>query len=44
MASRIEDFLQRKESYFLIVGAGHLVGDRGIIEILSRKGYLIEQL
>jgi uncharacterized protein YbaP (TraB family) len=44
MASSIEDFLQRKESYFLIVGAGHLVGDRGIIEILSRKGYLIEQL
>jgi uncharacterized protein len=44
MASRIEDFLQTKESYFLIVGAGHLVGDRGIIEILRGKGYLVEQL
>ena len=44
MASRIEDFLQTKESYFLIVGAGHLVGDRGIVEILRKKGYGVEQL
>jgi uncharacterized protein YbaP (TraB family) len=44
MASRIEGFLQTKEAYFVIVGAGHLVGDRGIIEILKGKGYLVEQL
>lgn len=44
MASRIEDFLQTKESYFVIVGAGHLVGDRGIVEILRTKGYGVEQL
>jgi uncharacterized protein YbaP (TraB family) len=44
MASRIEEFLQSKETHFVIVGASHLVGDRGIIEILSRKGYLVEQL
>jgi hypothetical protein len=44
MVSKIEDFLRTRETTFIIVGAGHLVGDRGIIEILSRKGYLIEQL
>jgi len=44
MASRIEEFLQSKESYFVIVGAGHLVGSRGIIEILKGKGFLVEQL
>jgi len=44
MASRIEEFLQSKETYFVIVGAGHLVGSRGIIEILKRKGFLVEQL
>jgi uncharacterized protein len=44
MASRIEKFLQSKESYFVIVGAGHLVGSRGIIEILKGKGFLVEQL
>ena len=43
MASRIEDYLRTKETYFVIVGAGHLVGDRGIIEILKRKGYTVEQ-
>ena len=44
MASKIEDFSQAGESCFVIVGAGHLVGNRGIIEILKRKGYVLEQL
>ncbi len=44
MASKIEDLLRTNETYFVIVGAGHLVGDRGIIENLKRKGYLVEQL
>jgi len=44
MVSKIEDFLQAKETYFVISGAGHLVGDQGIIEILKKKGYLLEQL
>jgi uncharacterized protein YbaP (TraB family) len=44
MASRIEGFLQTKETYFVIVGAGHLVGNRGIVEILKGKGFLVEQL
>lgn len=44
MASKIEVFLRTEETYFVIVGAGHLVGNRGIIEILKRKGYLVEQL
>ena len=44
MASKIEDFLKTKETYFIIVGAGHLVGNRGIIELLRRSGYRVEQL
>ena len=44
MVSKIEDFLRTKETYFVIVGAGHLVGNQGIIEILKGKGYLVEQL
>lgn len=44
MVSKIEDFLKAKETYFVIVGAGHLVGNQGIIEILKEKGYLLEQL
>jgi len=44
MASKIEDYLKTKETYFVIVGAGHLVGSQGIIELLKGKGYLVEQL
>ncbi len=44
MASKIRDFLKAKETYFIIVGAGHLVGSEGIIELLKRDGYRVEQL
>ena len=43
MASKIEDYLKARETYFVIVGAGHLVGDRGVIEKLRQKGYAVEQ-
>jgi uncharacterized protein YbaP (TraB family) len=44
MASRVEDFLKARETYFVIVGAGHLIGEKGIVEILRKKGYLVEQM
>jgi len=44
MVLKIEDFLKTKDIYFVIIGAGHLVGDQGIIEILKGKGYFVEQL
>jgi uncharacterized protein YbaP (TraB family) len=44
MAARIEDFLKSGDKYFVVIGAGHLIGKRGIIDILRRKGYRVEQL
>jgi uncharacterized protein YbaP (TraB family) len=44
MASKIEGYLKTKEQYFVVVGAAHLVGKEGVIEILKKKGYLVEQL
>jgi uncharacterized protein len=44
MASKIEGYLKAKETYFVVVGAGHLVGDKGIIKMLKEKGYSVEQL
>jgi uncharacterized protein YbaP (TraB family) len=44
MASRIDGYLNSSESYFIIVGAGHLVGKRGIIELIKSKGYVVDQL
>jgi len=44
MVSKIEGFLKTGESCFVVVGAGHLVGNRGIIEMLRRRGYIVGQL
>jgi hypothetical protein len=44
MVSKIEDYLKEKETFFVVVGAGHLVGDHGIIQILKNKRFTVEQL
>jgi uncharacterized protein YbaP (TraB family) len=44
MTSKIEEFLITGETYFVVVGAGHLVGKKGILDILKSKGYPVEQL
>ena len=44
MAQKIEDFLKTNETYFVIIGAGHLVGDKGIVGILKKRGYQVRQL
>jgi hypothetical protein len=44
MERKIEDFLKTGETYFVIVGAGHLVGEKGIVEILKKRGYTVGQL
>jgi uncharacterized protein YbaP (TraB family) len=44
MTAKIEQFLQTPESYFVAVGAGHLVGEKGILSQLRRKNFTVEQL
>jgi uncharacterized protein len=44
MTAKIERFLQTPKSYFVAVGAGHLVGDKGILSQLLRKNFRVEQL
>jgi len=44
MASKVEGFLKTRSTYFVVVGAAHLLGDKGIIQLLQRKGYSVEQL
>jgi len=39
MAEKIDSFLQNEGAYFVVVGAGHLFGDMGIVELLRNKGY-----
>ena len=44
MTSRIEDFLLSGDTHFIVVGAAHLVGEKGIPAILREKGYGVGQM
>ena len=44
MTAKIERFLQTPKTYFVAVGAGHLVGEQGILSQLRHKDFTVEQL
>jgi uncharacterized protein YbaP (TraB family) len=45
MANKIEKYLTQKETYFIVLGAGHYVGMKSIIDILQKTGnYYIKRL
>ena len=43
MADKISQFLEQKSIYFVVVGAGHLIGDQSIIQLLKKRGYKVKQ-
>jgi uncharacterized protein YbaP (TraB family) len=44
MATVILNLLEGKETAFVVVGSGHVVGRGGIVDLLRRAGYTVEQL
>jgi uncharacterized protein YbaP (TraB family) len=44
MAAKIEGYLKEREPVFVVVGAGHLVGEKGLLKILEDKKYKVEQM
>jgi uncharacterized protein len=44
MARTIEGYLKTKDVYFVIAGAAHLVGEKGIVKLLEKAGYKVEQM
>ena len=44
MAQKIEGYLKTNGTYFVVVGAAHLLGDKGIIQLLKDRGYSVQQL
>ena len=41
---QMEPWLQDDQDYLIVVGAGHLVGENSVIQLLQEKGYMAEQL
>lgn len=44
MTARIRAMLAGDKIHFVVVGAAHLVGERGIVQQLQRAGYTVERL
>lgn len=43
MLVKIENMLQQPGNYFVVVGSGHLIGDKGIVSALKQQGYSVER-
>ncbi|MDH5387138.1 MAG: TraB/GumN family protein [Gammaproteobacteria bacterium] len=41
MTRSIKSYLKQNEKYFVVVGAGHLIGDKGIVQLLKNAGFRI---
>ena len=43
MAEKIEEYLKTESTYFVVVGAAHLTGEKGIVALLREKGFSPER-
>jgi uncharacterized protein YbaP (TraB family) len=41
---KIEEMVKGRDDALIVVGAGHLVGKHGLVELLRGKGYAVDQL
>lgn len=41
---KLDSLIAGKDDALVVVGAGHLVGKDGVIELLKAKGYTIDQM
>ena len=42
MTQKIEDYLQTGETYFVVVGLAHLLGDESVVKFLEDAGYTVK--
>ena len=41
---KMSEIMKKDETYMLVVGAGHLPGEDGVVNLLRKKGFTVEQL
>lgn len=44
MAAALDAQLATSRTLFVVIGAGHVVGERGVLALLSQRGYSVRQL
>jgi uncharacterized protein YbaP (TraB family) len=44
MTGKMEEYLKGKDSIFVVVGAAHIIGEKGIAKQLRDKGYKVDQV
>jgi uncharacterized protein YbaP (TraB family) len=44
MTGKMEEYLKGKEPIFVVVGAAHIIGQKGIAKQLRDKGYKVDQV
>jgi uncharacterized protein YbaP (TraB family) len=44
MTVKMDEYLKGKDQIFVVVGAAHIIGDKGIARLLRDKGYKVEQV
>jgi uncharacterized protein YbaP (TraB family) len=44
MARKIGEYLKTKDVHFVVLGAAHMVGDKGILRLLEKGGFKVEQV
>lgn len=44
MADKLLGFAKPGQAYFVVVGAGHMVGQRGLVSLLRQQGFEVTQL
>ena len=44
MAAKVEDYLKSKDIHFVVAGAAHMVGDKGVVKLLQDKNFKVEQI
>jgi uncharacterized protein YbaP (TraB family) len=44
MATKIGDYLKTKDVHFVVVGSAHLIGEKGIVRLLEKAGFKVEQV
>ena len=43
MVTKIREYLSNDKTYFVVVGAAHLIGDQGIVKLIEKAGFNVRK-